>query len=510
MTADVSQLLFAGLSGLGDTIGNYRERSRLKDLGTGIGADLGNDNYKGAASRLFQMGDVKTGLELLQLGQQREADTQAQGLLSGLGTSTQKLPSLSSMPSAGMSGPNNYYDRTAQIETGGNPNQTSPTGAQGKYQFTRGTWARYGGGGDINGDQTGPMQALTTDNNNTLSSILGRPATAGELYLAHQQGAKGALALLSNPNARAGDLVGNRAIAVNGGNPNAPASDFIEKWTSKFQGVPSPFGQQTEQPNTQLAGAVPTPDTSQAAPDLQSLQSLQTERIRLANGLASRNLSTSVRDAIHARIKSITDEIGRQQELADRASKQAYDQARPLRDMAERKRAADEYGLTGEDRKIYMLNGKVPTQAEKPLTESQANAGIYADRMREAEKVISSPESAQAGTSWKQQGLASLPVVGNALISEDRGLFDQAKRDFVNAVLRKESGAAINQSEFDNAERQYFPQPGDTPKRLEQKRQNRETAITAISRAAGPHYKPPAPVEPGVTIIDGYRIKRRN
>tara|TARA_R100001530_G_scaffold34938_1_gene27299 strand:+ start:2308 stop:2460 length:153 start_codon:yes stop_codon:yes gene_type:complete len=35
----------------------------------------------------------------------------------------------------------------------------------------------------------------------------------------------------------------------------------------------------------------------------------------------------------------------------------------------------------------------------------------------------------------------------------------QTERDFVNAVLRRESGAAISGSEFRTARKQYLPQP---------------------------------------------------
>ena len=35
---------------------------------------------------------------------------------------------------------------------------------------------------------------------------------------------------------------------------------------------------------------------------------------------------------------------------------------------------------------------------------------------------------------------------------------EQSQRDYVNAVLRRESGAAISNAEFDNARKQYFPQ----------------------------------------------------
>ena len=42
--------------------------------------------------------------------------------------------------------------------------------------------------------------------------------------------------------------------------------------------------------------------------------------------------------------------------------------------------------------------------------------------------------------------------------STDRQKFEQAQRDWINANLRKESGAVIADSEFENAAQQYFPQ----------------------------------------------------
>lgn len=62
----------------------------------------------------------------------------------------------------------------------------------------------------------------------------------------------------------------------------------------------------------------------------------------------------------------------------------------------------------------------------------------------------------------------------------------QAQRNFVNAVLRRESGAVISDEEFANAAQQYFPQPGDSPAVVAQKAQNRMTAIAGVRRASGP------------------------
>jgi hypothetical protein len=58
--------------------------------------------------------------------------------------------------------------------------------------------------------------------------------------------------------------------------------------------------------------------------------------------------------------------------------------------------------------------------------------------------------------------------------SDEYKQIEQAQRDFVNAVLREESGAAISESEFENAIKQYFPQPGDTAEVVKQKQINRQ------------------------------------
>jgi hypothetical protein len=128
-----------------------------------------------------------------------------------------------------------YKTRVQQIETGANPFQVSPTGSAGKYQFTQATWRQYGGGGNVFGNQEAAMDRLTADNLAGLRQSLGREPSPGELYLAHQQGAAGAAALLQNPNARAGSLVGDQAIRANGGDPNAPASAFTNKWITTFE-----------------------------------------------------------------------------------------------------------------------------------------------------------------------------------------------------------------------------------------------------------------------------------
>jgi hypothetical protein len=66
---------------------------------------------------------------------------------------------------------------------------------------------------------------------------------------------------------------------------------------------------------------------------------------------------------------------------------------------------------------------------------------------------------------------------------------EQAERNFVNAVLRRESGAVISKEEFENAAKQYFPQAGDTQAVLDQKRNNRNTVLNNLANESGGSYE---------------------
>lgn len=124
-------------------------------------------------------------------------------------------------------------------------------------------------------------------------------------------------------------------------------------------------------------------------------------------------------------------------------------------------------------------NGNIPTLTGKPLNDTQSTTLGYAQRLNDANTTISELGSQFTGLS-SYLG-AMLP---NALKSSDRQQYEQAQRNFVNAVLRKESGAAISPGEFDSAAKQYFPQPGDSQAVIDQKTQNRLRVIGTLSQSA--------------------------
>jgi hypothetical protein len=152
--------------------------------------------------------------------------------------------------------------RIAQIESGMNPNAANPnSSARGLFQFVGGTWKGYGQGQNpldpvANADAGA---RFTRDNYNTLRNRLGRDPEGWELYLAHQQGAGGALKLLSNPNARAADVTSPEAIRLNAGNTSGSAGDFANLWKAKYEGTPVPAAGGTVEGTVTGASAMPMP-----------------------------------------------------------------------------------------------------------------------------------------------------------------------------------------------------------------------------------------------------------
>jgi hypothetical protein len=154
-----------------------------------------------------------------------------------------------------------------RIESGLNPNAQNPrSSAGGLFQFIDSTAGRYGLTNKFDPAMAADAAArLTRDNTASLAKVLGRDPTPGEIYLAHQQGAGGAAKLLSNPDAPAASIVGQKAVSLNGGQPGETAGQFAGHWTQKLNaaiGAPvspaaTPTAAQVPQAGTQLAAALP-------------------------------------------------------------------------------------------------------------------------------------------------------------------------------------------------------------------------------------------------------------
>ena len=67
---------------------------------------------------------------------------------------------------------------------------------------------------------------------------------------------------------------------------------------------------------------------------------------------------------------------------------------------------------------------------------------------------------------------------------ENFRLFQDSVLQFVNSQLRQESGAAIGDSEYESARKEYFPVPGDTEAIFAAKKKRRQrAAFTVMSYA---------------------------
>lgn len=132
-------------------------------------------------------------------------------------------------------------------------------------------------------------------------------------------------------------------------------------------------------------------------------------------------------------------------------------------------------------------------EAKKPPTEDNNKSYGFALRMLNSDNLL------RANSKYSPFGVntlrtyESLPSpgfgIGNAalrgMLSEETLKADQAQRDFINAILRRESGAVISDQEFDNANKQYFNQPNDPESVKRQKALNRKLAIEGLRASAG-------------------------
>lgn len=125
--------------------------------------------------------------------------------------------------------------RIAMIESRGDPNAKNPNStAGGLFQFVDGTARAYGLKDRFNpADASDAAARLARDNMRHLKKVLGRDPTAGELYLAHQQGAGGAAKLLKNPDGDAVSTVGADAVRLNGGRAGMSNREFASLWTRR-------------------------------------------------------------------------------------------------------------------------------------------------------------------------------------------------------------------------------------------------------------------------------------
>jgi hypothetical protein len=426
-----------------------------------------------------------------------------------------------------------YLTRLAMLESGGDPSATSKlSSAQGPFQFIKSTARQYGlDNPSDTGASADAAARLTLDNKAALTKALGREPTDGELYLAHQQGAGGASKLLANPDAPAVSIVGRDAVLNNGGTPDMTAGQFAQKWAGRFDRAPqtaptspaaNPVAPQAAIPPAMIE-ALSSPYVSEGTKRI-ALLMLQQQQANAKVSTVDLGNAVGIMDARGNIVRQIAKgepnksaNFGKIGTDANGNDIMGWTDPRTLA-VTEYKQpaAAPAQGATAQPAIPPAPPGVNPKlwrdeqtriaadAAAGKLTETQANATQFANRMEDAERNLALVEPEVAAGGWgitKDRMLRGVtegqynPVPRGATnwgVSDTFQKYDQAKSQFITAQLRKESGAAISPSEFDRYDKEFFPQAGDSAELVKQKQQARKVAVEAMKKGAGPGYKSPA------------------
>jgi hypothetical protein len=120
----------------------------------------------------------------------------------------------------------------------------------------------------------------------------------------------------------------------------------------------------------------------------------------------------------------------------------------------------------------------------KPMTEAQSKDATYATRAEGALATLD--QYAGALTGLKDTIAGGVPVVGNYGTSNEFQKASQAGKEFLQAILRKDTGAAITEDEMTQYGKTYLPEPGDGADVLAQKMQSRRRALEALKAGMSP------------------------
>lgn len=153
--------------------------------------------------------------------------------------------------------------------------------------------------------------------------------------------------------------------------------------------------------------------------------------------------------------------------------------------------------VAGADLESSGLPSFAPKEVEtgrKPpsFNDAQLKSSQFAVRMRDAEIILRDLEEKMGYDPTTAQDYFSrmAPSGLRSFFMTPQGQrYNQAKEQFILAVMRQESGAAITQSEFEDKERVLFPQVGDTPETIRQKSIARKKEIESMINSSGGAYQ---------------------
>jgi hypothetical protein len=146
------------------------------------------------------------------------------------------------------------------------------------------------------------------------------------------------------------------------------------------------------------------------------------------------------------------------------------------------------YNAMGGDG-LGVLPDKIPIANVAPsLNDQQSQALGFAKRMALSENELADVLKDYDPTTIRAwfQGKGMYPELAK---SQDYKRFEQAAKNWAAAALRKESGAAISESEYKGAMSQYFPQVNDSQDVISQKVNSRNAYFDSMLADLPPYYR---------------------
>lgn len=179
-------------------------------------------------------------------------------------------------------------------------------------------------------------------------------------------------------------------------------------------------------------------------------------------------------------IPGIADPYKKTREERD-AEDQSIKRSRELRDIElDRIKSAEAALKLEEARAKNAATGGIDASVEQGKA---AGFALRAERANKTYEGVKLDPDSMIG----KFGNAVAPDITASFSTDDRNAQRSREKDFIAAVLRYESGAAIPDTEYATAYQIYFPSPSAGPKEIEAKRIARENAIEGLRLGAGPN-----------------------
>lgn len=173
------------------------------------------------------------------------------------------------------------------------------------------------------------------------------------------------------------------------------------------------------------------------------------------------------------------------------------------------KEQAAEQALEQEKADIAAKIKENPTLTDegKPMTGEQAKAQGFLQGALDAENVLNTmpaPSSDKLRGREFIESASEIPILGQGLeaglkfmgstpeagsigykFTPEEQQYNQAAKQWIMNVLRKESGAAIGKDEYENTYRTYFPVSGDSPEVIQRKAEARKKKLESMRAQSG-------------------------